>query len=101
MTAGATTVCAGAGARRLGSLAALMGDWDVCERLFETALDIDRRMKSPPWLAHSEAAFAAALREPIRTRDAFEQALERHRAQVIPLAERMVALTSMLERQAA
>ncbi len=69
ITAGATTVCAGAGARRLGSLATLMGDWETSEKMFETAIDIDSRMKSPTWIAHSKSAFAAALRRRGRKAD--------------------------------
>ncbi|MFY0310216.1 adenylate/guanylate cyclase domain-containing protein [Leisingera sp. D0M16] len=62
ITAGATTVCAGAAARRLGSLAALLRDWDKAEKMFLKSIDIDTRMKSPPWIAHSKAAYASALR---------------------------------------
>lgn len=62
ITAGATTVCAGAAARRLGSLAALQKDWKTAERMFEKAIEIDTSMKSPPWIAHSKAAYAAAMR---------------------------------------
>lgn len=62
ITAGATTVCAGAAARRLGSLAALLRDWDKAEKMFQKSIDIDTRMKSPPWLAYSKAAYASALR---------------------------------------
>nr|WP_321254745.1 adenylate/guanylate cyclase domain-containing protein [uncultured Ruegeria sp.] len=62
ITAGATTVCTGAAARRLGSLAALLKDWDIAERMFEKAIEIDTHMKCPPWIAHSKAAYASALR---------------------------------------
>ena len=62
ITAGAATVCAGAAARRLGSLAAMQKDWETAERMFEKAIEIDTSMKSPPWIAHSKAAYASALR---------------------------------------
>lgn len=62
ITAGATTVCTGSGARRLGSLAALLGDWDRADAMFEKAIAVDTDMASPPWIAHSQAAYGAALR---------------------------------------
>lgn len=69
ITAGATTVCAGAAARRLGNLAALMGDWNAMEHMFETAIEIDTSMRAPPWIAHSKAAFSQALRRRGRKKD--------------------------------
>ncbi len=63
ITTGATTVCLGSGARRLGSLAALMGEWDTSEKMFEKAIKIDTAMASPPWIAHSKAAYASSLRQ--------------------------------------
>ncbi len=63
ITAGATTVCTGAAARRLGNLAALLNDWETSVEMFERAIDIDTRMASPPWIAHSKAAYARALRQ--------------------------------------
>ncbi|WP_170384447.1 ATP-binding protein [Ruegeria atlantica] len=62
ITAGATTVCTGSAARRLGSLAALLGDWPTAEKMFTKAIEIDTKMACPPWIAHSKAAFAQALR---------------------------------------
>ena len=100
VTAGATTVCSGSAARRLGSLAALMGQWDNCETMFETALDIDARMKAHPWLAHSQAAFAAALRRRGRTVD-LQRALPLE-AEALATSRKlgMVALTKTLEGRA-
>ncbi|WP_109310532.1 adenylate/guanylate cyclase domain-containing protein [Ruegeria sp. AU67] len=69
ITAGATTVCAGAAARRLGNLAAVLKNWDAAERMFHKAIEIDTRMKCPPWIAHSKAAYASALRQRGRTND--------------------------------
>lgn len=62
ITAGATTVCTGAAARRLGSLGMVLKDWDAAEAMFQKAIEIDTRMKCPPWIAHSKAAYATALR---------------------------------------
>ena len=69
ITAGATTVCIGAGARRLGALAALLGEWNTAEHLFETAIRIDTDMATDPWVAHSNAARAWALRRRGRPQD--------------------------------
>lgn len=70
ITAGATTVCAGAGARRLGNLAALLGEWETSDKMFEKAISIDTEMSTPPWVAHSKAAYAYALRRRGRKEDA-------------------------------
>ncbi|WP_050931570.1 adenylate/guanylate cyclase domain-containing protein [Aestuariivita boseongensis] len=101
VTAGATTVCSGAAARRLGSLAALMGSWEDCEAMFETALDVDRRMHAPPWLAHSKAAFAAALRRRGRKADLRRAIVLEAEALATARELGMVALTARLEHQAA
>jgi predicted ATPase/class 3 adenylate cyclase len=69
ITAGATTVCTGAGARRLGNLAGLMGEWSTAEKMFQKAISIDTEMSAPPWIAHSKAAFAHALRRRGRKED--------------------------------
>ena len=99
VTAGATTVCSGSAARRLGSLSALMGDWDTCEAMFETALEVDTRMNAPPWLAHSQASYAAALRRRGRKED-LERAIA-FEAQALAKSRElgMVALTERLEGQ--
>jgi len=97
ITAGATTVCAGAGARRLGGLAALMGDWSTAQHMFETAIEIDTSMASPPWLAHSKAAFAASLRRRGRKQDS--QRAFQLEAEALSTAQKlgMVSLRSKLE----
>ncbi|MCA0872788.1 tetratricopeptide repeat protein [Seohaeicola saemankumensis] len=97
ITAGATTVCTGAGARRLGNLAALMGDWNTSDKMFEKAIAIDTEMSAPPWIAHSKAAYAHALRRRGRKEDA-ERAL-RLEADALAIAQdlSMVALRAKLE----
>ncbi len=97
ITAGATTVCTGAAARRLGNLAALLSDWDTAESMFEKAIEIDTRMASPPWIAHSKAAFAAALRRRGRACD-MKQAFQLE-AEALATAQNlsMVSLRSKLE----
>ncbi len=97
ITAGATTVCAGAAARRLGNLAALMSDWNTAENMFETAIEIDTGMASPPWIAHSKAAYAAALRRRGRKQDS--QRAFQLEAEALSTAQKldMVFLKSKLE----
>jgi len=101
ITAGATTVCIGSGARRLGSLAGLLGDWDTSEKMFETAIQIDERMKSPPWIAHSKAAYAAALRRRGRKQDAERAFLLEAEALATSQNLGMISLKSKLEGQSA
>jgi len=69
ITAGATTVCTGSAARRLEALAGVLGDWDTADELFETAIQVDTAMAAPPWIAHSQAARAWALRRRGRAQD--------------------------------
>ncbi|MEO9574664.1 MAG: adenylate/guanylate cyclase domain-containing protein [Roseobacter sp.] len=100
VTAGATTVCSGSAARRLGALSALIGNWDQCEKMFETALEIDLRMKAPAWLAHSRASYAAALRRRGR-KDDLQHAMTLEAEALATSRELgMLALTAMLEGQA-
>lgn len=60
--AGVTTVSNGAAARRLGGLSELMGNWSAAKDHFETALGLDQSMRAQPWIAHTKADFANALR---------------------------------------
>lgn len=101
ITAGATTVCAGSAARRLGALAALMGDWDASNDMFETAIEIDTGMDAPPWIAHSKVAFAAGLRRRGRKQDQ-ERAFHLE-AEALATAQKlgMLALKLKLKGQAA
>nr|WP_240482064.1 AAA family ATPase [Ruegeria marisrubri] len=82
ITAGVTTVCNGAAGRMLGSVAAFLGDLDVARRHFDRALELDSAMRAKPWIAHTKAEFARALRmrgrkEDVATADQMEgEALE-------------------------
>ena len=100
ITAGATTACTGAAARRLGNLAALAGDWDTSEQMFEKAIEIDTRMKAPPWIAHSKAGFAAALKRRGRAQDAAQALHLEAEALAIARDLGMVSLRSKLEGKA-
>ncbi|PSL18161.1 adenylate/guanylate cyclase domain-containing protein [Shimia abyssi] len=99
ITAGATTACIGAAARRLGSLAALMGNWETSDKMFDKAIKIDTIMAAPPWIAHSKAAYAFALRRRGRVKDA-ERAIHLE-AEALATARDlgMVSLISKLEGQ--
>jgi DNA-binding CsgD family transcriptional regulator/tetratricopeptide (TPR) repeat protein len=53
--------CLGSADRLLGNLATVMAQWDVAERHFEAALEMDRKTGWRVWLAHSRYAYAAML----------------------------------------
>ncbi len=97
ITAGATTVCAGAAARRLGGLGTVLKDWDAVDTMFQKAIEIDTRMKCPPWIAHSKAAYASALRRRGRPKDV-EQAFQLE-GEALAISQKlgMVSLRSKLE----
>jgi tetratricopeptide (TPR) repeat protein len=57
----AASVTLGAGARYLGMLELVTGDWDQAERHMEMALEINRRLESPPWIARTQHDFARML----------------------------------------
>ncbi|TMV07529.1 guanylate cyclase [Ruegeria sediminis] len=99
VTAGVTTVCNGAAGRRLGSLAALLGDWENAQQHFEMALEIDTRMRAVPWVAHTKAAFARALRRRGRQEDAKAAGLLEVEAMEIASKHGMISLTSTLQGQ--
>lgn len=96
VTAGVTTVCNGAAGRRLGALAALLGDWDQSEEHFSRALQIDERMRALPWIAHSKAAHARVLRQRGRSEDAKRAGLLEVAALEIAQKHGMISLTSSL-----
>ncbi|WP_170465354.1 adenylate/guanylate cyclase domain-containing protein [Ruegeria arenilitoris] len=97
ITAGATTVCTGAAARRLGRLSAVLKDWDTSDAMFQKAIEIDTRMKCPPWIAHSKAAYASALRRRGHPDDV-EQAFQLE-GEALAISQKlsMVSLRSRLE----
>ena len=53
--------CLGSADRLLGSLAAVMRQWEVAERHFEAALSMDRKTGWRVWLAHSRYDYAVML----------------------------------------
>jgi DNA-binding CsgD family transcriptional regulator/tetratricopeptide (TPR) repeat protein len=59
---GAGVACYGAADRHLGMLAATAGDLDAAEHHLEAALEANRRLDSPTWIAHTQYELAQALR---------------------------------------
>jgi DNA-binding CsgD family transcriptional regulator len=55
------TVCYGAADRYLGMLATTMKAWTAAERHFTVALDLNERMGTPVWLAHTRYQHARML----------------------------------------
>ena len=62
VTVGFTVVCYGAASRFLGLLADLLEDRESAETHFQRALAMNEQMQAWPWLAHTQADYAAALR---------------------------------------
>lgn len=58
---GGATACYGAVARFLGILARTLVDWEAAESHFQAAIELDEYIGAWPWLAHSQAAYAAML----------------------------------------
>lgn len=56
-----TTVYYGAADRYLGMLATTMEEWAAAERHFTVALDLNERMGTPVWLAHTRYQYAQML----------------------------------------
>jgi len=50
---GHLVACYGAADRQLGMLAATLGEAERAERHFERALELNRRMEAPTWVAHT------------------------------------------------
>jgi DNA-binding CsgD family transcriptional regulator len=62
--------CYGAADRYLAMLAATLGDWEVAEARFEAAMDLNRRMGAPTWLAHTAYEYGRMLHARGRPGDA-------------------------------
>lgn len=61
--------CFGAADRYLGMLATVLGEWDIAERHFEAASELNARLGAPTWLAHTNCEHARMLRRRGRPRD--------------------------------
>jgi DNA-binding CsgD family transcriptional regulator len=62
--------CYGAADRYLGMLATTLGDWDVAEGHFDSALELNRRMGAATWLAHTAYEYGRMLLARGRVEDA-------------------------------
>ncbi|MFL5780460.1 MAG: ATP-binding protein [Thermoleophilaceae bacterium] len=60
----------GSAARALGGLAAALERYDDAERHFQTAIEIEGRMRARPWLAHAQQGLADMLLARAATGDA-------------------------------
>jgi len=58
---GNSVACNGAASRNLGQLAALMGKWDLAERHFQHAIELNTKIKALPWLARTRQQYARML----------------------------------------
>jgi tetratricopeptide (TPR) repeat protein len=56
-----TTACLGSVSRSLGQLAAVLERFDDAERHFDQALQINERIRSPLWVAHTKRDYALML----------------------------------------
>jgi class 3 adenylate cyclase len=56
-----TACCGGSVARPLGRLAATCGRFEAAERHFQTALEVNERIRSAPWVAWTEFDYARML----------------------------------------
>jgi class 3 adenylate cyclase/tetratricopeptide (TPR) repeat protein len=100
---GTAVVCYGSAARYLGLLATVMRDWDAATDHFENALVRNSVMQAWPWLAHTQADFAAMLKrrggsaDENRANDLLEaawQAAERYG--MVALRQQITALRSQV-----
>ena len=55
-------MCYGAADRYLGMLACLLEKWSAAEEHFDTALQINEKMRARPWQAHTQFDYATMLR---------------------------------------
>jgi DNA-binding NarL/FixJ family response regulator len=89
--------CYGAADRHLGMLATTKGDLEAAERHFDAALVLNGALESPTWTAHTQHAYARALRRRGRPADlARAEALE-SAALATARAVGLVALAARIE----
>jgi DNA-binding CsgD family transcriptional regulator len=62
--------CYGSADRYLAMLAATLGDWEVAEARFDAAMELNRRMGAPTWLAHTAYEYGRMLQARGREDDA-------------------------------
>jgi tetratricopeptide (TPR) repeat protein len=104
---GDTVACNGSVARYLALLARTMGDWDVAERHFRAALDMNERMGARPFVAHTAQEFAEMLLERsgpgdrARAKELLDRALDEARTLgLVRVEERAQALRQQMGENA-
>jgi DNA-binding CsgD family transcriptional regulator len=90
--------CYGAADRYLAMLAATFGDWEEAEARFDAALDLNRRMAAPTWVAHTEYEYARMLQARARDEDAGRAALMLTEASELSEQIGMSALRAQIAR---
>jgi DNA-binding CsgD family transcriptional regulator/tetratricopeptide (TPR) repeat protein len=58
---GHLVTCYGAADRYLGSISAVLGEWEQAERHFESALELNRRLRARTWVARTAFEYARML----------------------------------------
>jgi hypothetical protein len=59
IVAGGGVACYGAASRYLGMLSRILSEWQISERHFKSAVDLNKRLEARPWLAHTQYEYAA------------------------------------------
>jgi DNA-binding CsgD family transcriptional regulator len=92
---GSAVACYGAADRMLGALATVMRQWDDAERHLQNALVLNRRMRSPTWIAHTRYERA---RLTLRRGRPHEVELAREQASEALDAARRIGLRGLVAR---
>jgi len=58
---GIAAVCTGSASAPLGGLAAVLGRFDDAERHFEDAIEMNRKLRAPTWVAEAQLGYARML----------------------------------------
>lgn len=66
---GLSVQCEGSTSRPLGMLATTLGRYDDAEQHFEDALEMNTKIRSPLWTAHTQYEYARMLRLRARSHD--------------------------------
>ena len=98
ITTGVATICYGAAGRYLGSLASVLGDWDEAQQQFERAIELDTKFDAPPWLAHTQYAYADMLLKRGRSGDMDEAHALLRKALAAATALDMVSLKGKIQQ---
>jgi DNA-binding CsgD family transcriptional regulator/tetratricopeptide (TPR) repeat protein len=97
LVVGYGVACYGAADRYLGMLAATLEDWDIAEARFSTALELNRRMGAPTWVAHTAYEYGRMLQA--RGREEDESRAQSMLAEAAALGDQ-IGMPSLLARVA-